>query len=75
MGVYDTIFWICEKCGKDMEEQTKDGPCMLGYWNLKDAPNSMLAALDGYVMTCQWCGHDHDIEVRIEVWVNDEPLF
>jgi len=42
MGTYDSVMAPCPKCGKEMEFQSKSGPCELKTFSLKDAPEDVL---------------------------------
>lgn len=42
MGMYDTIFVPCPKCGTKSEFQSKSGDCLLDVYNLSNCPDDVL---------------------------------
>jgi hypothetical protein len=42
MGVYDTVFVPCPKCGQLYEAQSKSGRCLLNEYSFVDAPEDVL---------------------------------
>jgi hypothetical protein len=57
MGLYDTIEFTCPACGKQVEEQTKEGPCMLRRHNIDEPlPLSEIGPLLNSHVECWECG-------------------
>jgi len=55
MGMFDTVIVPCPKCGKQLEFQSKAGPCMLKRYNYKSVPPEIANSIDGDSETCS-CG-------------------
>jgi len=43
VGMFDTIMVPCPRCGKKCEAQSKSGSCLLDVFEMKDAPQEVLA--------------------------------
>jgi len=52
MGMFDSVFVDCPRCGIKNELQTKDGPCILGKHTLVNAPPAVILGVEG-VHTCE----------------------
>lgn len=55
MGLFDSMYIKCPKCGKEMEWQSKSGHCAMFSYNKRDVPISVAEGLDGSVLGCQFC--------------------
>jgi hypothetical protein len=77
MGMFDRVWITCPECGKEFEQQTKAGPCLLIDYHLSgyedDIPPYILEDLEnrpgqydfrGYDMKCDHCGCEVEIEVH-----------
>jgi len=73
MGMFDTLVVKCIFCGKDVEEQTKSGDCLMRYYNFEDADLPVWAMYDfnGLEWECYHCQRKFrtifDVEVNIKV--------
>jgi len=57
MGMFDTILVPCPTCGERSEFQTKSGDCLLGCWNLEDAPEDPMLDVNRHAPNeCENCG-------------------
>lgn len=56
MGMFDSVYVDCPKCGTDIEFQSKAGDCILGTYNLNNAPQEILEDIEGDVEECHKCG-------------------
>lgn len=56
MGLYDSLYVGCLKCGSTMELQSKAGDCSLSCYSLADAPTEILIDLNGNDIYCEECG-------------------
>lgn len=54
--MFDVVLIRCPHCGKDVEEQTKCGPCALEYHPLGSAPDELKVAVSDYPIECSECG-------------------
>ena len=62
MGMYDTIWVKCPKCGTDIDFQSKSGDCILGNYELDNCPDDvMLDANRHSPMRCD-CGAQLEID-------------
>ena len=64
MGMFDTVYMNCRKCGKNFEEQSKGGECTLANYGLDTAPIDVLSGLDRKNITCPYCGTEHEIVIK-----------
>ena len=74
MGMFDSVYITCPKCGDDTEFQSKAGPCMCNDYRVFNAPLSVLASIvEGDVYPrdgcCEHCGHKLEIIVQKIVMV------
>lgn len=60
MGMFDSVFVDCPHCGIKSELQTKQGKCILGKYDLVNAPPEVLLGVAGE----QRCLHDTWDEVQ-----------
>jgi len=75
MGMYDSFFTKCPKCGKELEFQSKSGACSLDCYGkpksknwlglLRGGPLPLDVAqdLDGQVILCQFCNAHIEFEL------------
>ena len=63
MGMYDKVWVACPKCGKNIEEQSKAGECLLIDYTINNAPLEILVDIDGGELYCEPC--DHYFRIRI----------
>ena len=47
MGMFDSVFVECPHCGQMNELQTKNGECILGKYDLVNAPPEVLLGVEG----------------------------
>jgi hypothetical protein len=85
MGMFDSVFVDCPHCGKKNELQTKNGECILGRYDLVNAPPEVLLGVEGN-QTCdtyrnrKWedgdkgCGGKYTVKVQCitKAWVEKE---
>jgi hypothetical protein len=41
MGLFDTIYFQCPDCGRDLDAQSKSGPCCLYYFKYDSVPEDV----------------------------------
>ena len=57
MGMFDSVFVPCPKCGREEEFQTKSGDCILGRYTLENAPKDVMWDINRHApYTCSKCG-------------------
>ena len=57
MGMFDSIYAPCPKCGEESEFQSKGGDCFLECYNLVDVPYDVLLDANRHSPnTCEKCG-------------------
>lgn len=54
MGMYDSVYFKCPKCGEVIEAQSKRGECTLASFDEKLVPVAIAVDLVG---KREWCGH------------------
>lgn len=55
MGLFDSVFVKCPKCGSDVEFQSKAGNCTLKSFNAAQVPAAIASDLAGDTSECE-CG-------------------
>lgn len=71
MGLFDSVYVRCERCGKDVEFQSKAGECSLSSFDIHNAPYSILGDIGGQTQECE-CGNPIKINVRVVAWTTQE---
>ena len=63
MGMFDTIWAKCPKCGEDLGFQTKSGDCILANYELGEAPDDVMANVNRHSpLECD-CGCKYEVDV------------
>lgn len=58
MGLFDSVLVPCPECGTKTEAQSKSGDCLLGWYELEDAPADVLLDVNRHApFTCRMCGN------------------
>ncbi len=57
--MFDTVIFKCPNCGKDIEEQTKAGECILRNFNCNEVPINIAIDLFDEVVHCYECGKSY----------------
>lgn len=52
MGMYDTIWFKCPKCGSPVEVQSKAAACIMASFRSKRVPLRIAGDIQGRVVTC-----------------------
>ena len=55
MGMFDSLIIKCPKCGKEMEWQSKSGPCGLDRYTPSKLPVAVAQDLQYDIVGCQYC--------------------
>jgi len=55
MGMFDSVFARCPKCGEEVEFQSKAGECTLNRYSINSVPPCIAQDLIGEVSRCS-CG-------------------
>ena len=55
--MFDSVFVNCPACGKQLEFQSKAGPCELKRYHVNSVPPIIAYDVDGDVKSCE-CGQD-----------------
>jgi ribosomal protein L37E len=64
MGVYDTVWVKCPKCGEESGFQSKSGECILRDYTLKNCPNDVMMDINRHSPnTCRDCGTVFEVNV------------
>ena len=67
MGMFDSLYIKCPKCGKELEFQSKSGPCLLMGYNAEDndLPSQIAIGMQGDTVNCQFCDSNWKLECNI----------
>lgn len=55
MGLFDSVYAACPRCGKDVEFQSKAGECHMNTYRNESVPSVIAADIDGQTAPCS-CG-------------------
>ena len=55
MGMFDSLYIKCPKCGKEMELQSKSGACAMFSYTQKYLPIDVAMGLSDEVWRCEFC--------------------
>lgn len=61
MGLFDSVFFDCRKCGENIEVQSKAGECELKRYRNDNVPTDIAVSIKGEVITCENCGSVYEI--------------
>lgn len=64
MGVYDSVWVNCPKCGTENEFQTKSGDCLLENYNLENCPDDVLADVNRHSPCKCECGTLYEVNIK-----------
>jgi hypothetical protein len=70
MGMYDTVWVNCPKCGEPYDMQTKIGECRLHEYSIHTAPLELLLHLSKESIVCPKCNTLYNLVVRTDAWVS-----
>ena len=56
MGMFDSVFAACPKCGKEVEFQSKAGDCTLKRYSASSVPPEIAQDIAGDTQACE-CGY------------------
>lgn len=70
MGMFDTVFVPCPKCGVKYPAQSKSGDCGLYTYELEKAPNDVLADVNRHApFKCENCESEFEVKLKIKTKV------
>jgi len=55
MGMYDSVYATCPKCGTQVEFQSKAGKCEMLRYSMNSVPPEVAESINGSTETCD-CG-------------------
>ena len=55
MGMFDSVYAPCPKCGQELEWQSKAGPCILNGYNPSKVPVEVARDITGELEHCSGC--------------------
>lgn len=69
MGMFDTIRVPCPKCGEKADFQTKGGECILGYYEMDEAPADAMSDVNRHSPhKCEKCNTWFEVALDVE-WI------
>lgn len=75
MGMYDSVYVPCPKCGELTDFQTKSGNCTLSEYTLENAPEDVLFDINRHSpYTCNNCQTKFSVKItyKTEVVIEDD---
>ena len=68
MGMFDSVWLKCPKCGTENEFQSKSGPCCLGSYTADNVPADVVLDINRHAPTaCTKCGTLYEAIVNTAV--------
>jgi uncharacterized Zn-finger protein len=68
MGMFDSVYVPCPKCGALNEFQSKGGDCLLNEYTLENAPANVLLDMNRHSpATCQNCGTKYEVKLTFSI--------
>jgi hypothetical protein len=61
MGMFDTVLFKCPKCGKQLEEQSKAGECLLEDFSENRVPVVIALSIVGNDVYCGDCKETFEV--------------
>lgn len=55
MGMFDSVYFWCPKCGTRLEEQSKAGECRLWDYSANGVPEVIAQDIEGHPVFCGTC--------------------
>jgi len=68
MGMFDSVYVPCPKCGELNEFQSKGGDCLLIEYTLENAPANVLLDMNRHSpATCRNCGTTYEVKLTVSI--------
>ena len=68
MGMFDSVYVPCPKCGELNEFQSKGGDCLLNESTLENAPANVLLDMSRHSpVICQNCGTKYEVKLTVSI--------
>lgn len=65
MGMYDSLYVDCPKCGKELEFQSKSGECCMSSYKKGNLTPEVAIGINGDLVRCQFCNKRIKLECQI----------
>lgn len=64
MGMFDTVWVKCPNCGEENNFQSKSGECILGNYDLEDAPDDVMVNVNRHApIECDKCKCKYEVDI------------
>lgn len=63
MGMFDTVWVNCPKCGDELSFQSKSGDCVLANYKLENAPKDVMYNVNRHSPIKCECGRKYKIDI------------
>lgn len=63
--MYDSLYVDCPKCGRELEFQSKSGPCYLKICNKNNLTPEIAMDMDGNIVRCEFCNKRIRLDCKI----------
>lgn len=68
MGMFDSVYVPCPKCGELNEFQSKGGDCLLNEYTLENAPANVLLDMNSHSpVTCRICETKYEVKLTVSI--------
>jgi NMD protein affecting ribosome stability and mRNA decay len=64
MGLFDSVYLACPKCGLSIEVQSKAGDCLMDSYSSDTVPKRIAVDIDGDDAYCEGCGTSWRVAVK-----------
>ncbi len=65
MGMFDSFYVDCPKCGYELEFQSKSGDCALLNFKKANLPPEIAVGMNGDIVRCQYCNKRIKLKCQI----------
>lgn len=73
MGCYNTVAWLCPRCGERVSEQSKAGSCSLSLNTPQEAEIADVVEIANKPVTCPGCGTQSMIITYFDYYIKVVP--
>ena len=72
MGMFDSVYIPCPKCGLRQEAQSKSGDCLLRVYSIEDVPEDVMWNINRHApFKCEACGSLFEVELTYKTVLID----
>jgi len=65
MGMFDSFYIKCPECNKELEFQSKSGPCAMFNFKKSNLSSDVAIGINGDIVNCEFCNNNFRLECNI----------